>query len=257
MRTLAPAVHELGRMMDRSQTRVSSPPTGDGLPYERRIWAVIAISVAVGMASLDTAIANIALPSIAADLNVSPADVVWVVNVYQIALVATLLPLGALGEIVGHQRIYLGGLLLFTIASLGCACAWSLPTLLIARALQGFGAAGLMSVNSALIRFVYPSRMLGRGYGYNAMVVGTAFTFGPTIASAILAFGPWPWLFAVNIPFGLVAMAIGMRTLPATPRAGHGFDFLGAALASTCLGLVIIGIGSAAHKASVGPVVAE
>src|SRR6202789_3188311 len=92
----------------------------DGLPSERRIWAVVAISVAVGMASLDTAIANIALPAIAADLKVSAADAVWVVNVYQIALVATLLPLGALGEIVGHQRIYLGGLLLFTLASLAC-----------------------------------------------------------------------------------------------------------------------------------------
>src|SRR5262249_29994236 len=158
--------------------------------------------------------------------KVSPADVVWVVNVYQIVLVATLLPLGALGEIVGYKRIYLGGLILFTIASLVCALAWSLPTLLIARALQGLGASGLMSVNSALIRFVYPGRMLGRGYGYNAMVVGTAFTFGPTVASTILAFGPWPWLFAVNIPFGLVAMAIGMRMLPTTPRAAHRFDFL-------------------------------
>src|SRR5579872_2821400 len=244
-------------MLDRSPKTPLSPLVGDGLPPERRIWAVVAISVAVAMASLDTAIANIALPSIANDLKVSPADVVWVVNVYQIALVATLLPLGALGEIVGYKRIYLGGLLLFTIASLGCAYAWSLPTLLIARVLQGLGASGLMSVNSALIRFVYPSRMLGRGYGYNAMVVGTAFTFGPTIASAILAFGPWPWLFAVNIPFGLVAMAIGVRTLPSTPRAGHGFDFLGAGLAAICLGLVIIGIGSAAHRASAGPVAAE
>src|SRR5580700_9540878 len=218
-------------------TRVT-PPAADGLPPERRIWAVVAISVAVGMASLDTAIANIALPAIAADLHVSPADVVWVVNAYQIALVATLLPLGALGEIVGHQRIYLGGLLLFTIASLGCACAWSLESLLIARVLQGLGASGLMSVNSALVRFVYPSRLLGRGFGYNAMVVGTAFTLGPTIASGILAFGPWPWLFAVNIPFGLVAMAIGIRTLPSTPRAGHGFDSLGAVLAAMCVGLV-------------------
>ena len=93
----------------------------DGLPPELRRWAVAAIFTALAMASLDTAIANIALPAIAADLHVSPADVVWVVNVYQIALVATLLPLGALGEIVGHQRIYLGGLLLFTLASLGCA----------------------------------------------------------------------------------------------------------------------------------------
>src|SRR5579862_3805706 len=189
-------------------TRVTATPATDGLPPGRRGWALTAIFAAVAMASLDTAIANIALPAIAADLKVSPADVVWVVNVYQIALVATLLPLGALGEIVGHKRIYLGGLLLFTIASLGCACAWSLETLLIARALQGLGASGLMAVNSALIRFVYPSRLLGRGFGYNAMVVGTAFTFGPTVASAILAFGPWPWLFAVNIPFGLVAMVI-------------------------------------------------
>src|SRR3984957_6415332 len=102
-------------MLDRSQASAASRPISDGLPFERRIWAVVAISVAVGMASLDTAIANIALPAIAADLKVSPADVVWVVNVYQIALVATLLPLGALGEIVGHQRIYLGGMLLFTI----------------------------------------------------------------------------------------------------------------------------------------------
>jgi MFS transporter, DHA2 family, multidrug resistance protein len=244
-------------MLQHVKVKPAPAPVTDGLPFERRLWAVIAISVAVGMASLDTAIANIALPAIAADLKVSPADVVWVVNVYQIALVATLLPLGALGEIVGHQRIYIGGLLLFTIASLGCACAWSLESLLIARALQGLGASGLMSVNSALIRFVYPNRMLGRGFGYNAMVVGTAFTLGPTIASAILAFGPWPWLFAINIPFGLVAMAIGMRTLPPTPRAGHGFDFLGALLAATCVGLVVLGIGSAAHKAQTGVVSAE
>ena len=244
-------------MLDRSPKTPLLAPVMDGLPPERRIWAVVAISVAVGMASLDTAIANIALPSIATDLKVSPADVVWVVNVYQIALVATLLPLGALGEIVGYKRIYLGGLVLFTIASLGCAMAWSLPSLLIARVLQGLGASGLMSVNSALIRFVYPSRMLGRGYGYNAMIVGTAFTLGPTIASGILAFGTWPWLFAVNIPFGLVAMAIGMRMLPPTPRAGHSFDFTGAALAAMCLGLVILGIGSAAHRAPPGPVLAE
>ncbi|SDS67672.1 MFS transporter [Bradyrhizobium canariense] len=232
-------------------------PVMDGLPTERRRWAVAAIFTALTMASLDTAIANIALPAIAADLHVSAADVIWVVNVYQIALVATLLPLGALGEIVGHERIYLGGLLLFTLASLGCALAWSLPSLLIARALQGLGASGIMSVNTALVRFVYPSRMLGRGFGHNALVVATAFTLGPTIASGILAVGHWPWLFAINIPFGVIAILIGWRTLPPTPRAVHAFDFLGAALAASCLGLFIIGIGSAAHKASPTLVVIE
>jgi DHA2 family multidrug resistance protein-like MFS transporter len=245
--------------MSTDATAAKRPPTPvfDGLPTERRRWAVAAIFTALAMASLDTAIANIALPAIAANLHVSPADVIWVVNVYQIALVATLLPLGALGEIVGHERIYLGGLLLFTLASLACACAWSLPSLLTARALQGLGASGIMAVNSALVRFVYPNRLLGRGFGHNALVVATAFTLGPTIASVILAIGSWPWLFAVNIPFGLIAMGIGLKTLPATPRAVHAFDFPGALLAAGCLGLFIIGVGSAAHKASPGMVSLE
>jgi MFS transporter, DHA2 family, multidrug resistance protein len=227
-----------------------SASTIDGLPPERRRWAVAAIFAALAMASLDTAIANIALPAIAADLHVSPADAVWVVNVYQIALVASLLPLAALGEIVGHNRIYLGGLLLFTLASLACASAWSLQSLLAARVLQGLGAAGIMSVNTALIRFVYPERMLGRGYGHNAMVVATAFTLGPTIASGILALGPWTWLFAVNIPFGLSAILIGIKTLPHTPRAAHAFDFPGALLTAGSVGLFVLGIGSAAHKST-------
>ncbi|MGA7809196.1 MFS transporter [Bradyrhizobium sp.] len=227
-----------------------SAGVSDGLPPDRRRWAVAAIFTAIAMASLDTAIANIALPAISADLHVSPAEAVWVVNVYQIALVATLLPLGARGEIVGHERIYLGGLLLFTLASLGCALAWSLPSLLVARTLQGLGASGIMSVNTALIRFVYPSRLLGRGFGNNAFVVATAFTVGPSVASGILALGPWPWLFAVNIPFGLIAMLIGLKTLPRLPHAGHAFDFPGALLAVASLGLFIIGIGGAAHQAA-------
>ena len=222
----------------------------DGLPWEKRRWAIAALFTALAMASLDTAIANIALPAISTDLHVSPADVVWVVNVYQIALVATLLPLGALGEIVGHERIYLSGLLLFTLASVGCALAWSLPSLLVARTLQGLGASGCMSVNTALVRFVYPSRMQGRGFGHNAMVVATAFTLGPSIASSILSLGPWPWLFAINLPFGIVAFLIGIKTLPSLPRLKHSFDFLGAAFAAACLGLFIVGIGGAGHRAA-------
>src|SRR5450756_434750 len=254
------ALHPIiGRPFRMSTETISAdmPAASDGLPAERRGWAAAAIFTALAMASLDTAIANIALPAIAADLHASPADVIWVVNVYQIALVATLLPLAALGEVVGHHRIYLAGLLLFTLASLACACAWSLPSLLTARVLQGLGASGIMSVNTALVRFVYPGRLQGRGFGYNALVVATAFTLGPTIASAILAIGPWSWLFAINIPFGLVAMLIGLKTLPRTPRATHAFDFPGALLAAACLGLFIVGIGSAAHHAWPGLVSIE
>jgi MFS transporter, DHA2 family, multidrug resistance protein len=124
-----------------AEISANKPAAIDGLPAQRRVLAATAIFAALAMASLDTAIANVALPAIAADLHVDPADVIWVVNVYQIVLVATLLPLAALGEIVGHQRIYLAGLLLFTLASLACACAWSLPSLLTARVLQGLAPA--------------------------------------------------------------------------------------------------------------------
>ena len=163
-----------------------------------------------------------------------------------------MLPLGALGEIVGHERIYLGGLLLFTLASLASACAWSLESLLVARTLQGLGASGLMSVNTALVRFVYPSRLLGRAFGYNALTVATATTLGPTVAAGILALGPWPWLFAVNIPIGLVAIAIGMKTLPRPPRAVHRVRLSRRPDGGGRLGLIIIGISSAAHHAPIG-----
>jgi DHA2 family multidrug resistance protein-like MFS transporter len=228
-----------------------------GLPAGRRRWAATAIFTALAMASLDTAIANIALPAIAADLHASPADAIWVVNVYQISIVATLLPLAALGEVVGHHRIYLGGLLLFTLASLFCACAWSLPSLLTARVLQGLGASGIFGVNTALVGLVYPGRLQGRGFGYNALVVATAFTLGPTIASGILAIGSWSWLYAINIPFGVVAILAGLNTLPRTPRAALAFDFPGALMTAGCLGLFILGIESAAHHEGSRPISIE
>ena len=190
--------------MDLETTTAKPPsPAGakpqDGLPPEQRRWAVAAIFTALAMASLDTVDRQ---HRAARDRRRSACQPgrrsVWVVNVYQITLVATLLPLGALGEIVGHQRIYLGGLLLFTLASLGCAWRGRWTSLLVARTLQGLGASGMMSVNTALVRFVYPSRMLGRGFGHNALVVATAFTLGPTMPPAFSRSAQWPWLFAVN-----------------------------------------------------------
>ncbi len=222
----------------------------DGLPWEQRRWASIAIAMAVAMSSLDGSIANVALPTMAADLNVTPAQIVWVVNAVQIAMVATLLPLAALGEIVGHQRIYYGGLILFGLGAIGCALAPTFEMLVTARLIQGLGSSGMMSVNSALIRFIWPKRILGRGVGVNAMVVSTGITLGPTVASIILSVAPWPWLFAVNIPFVVVALILSVRVLPPLPRAKHKFDFLGAVLAAGCMGLLVFALGSAARDQS-------
>ncbi len=225
-------------------------PTHDGLPQPLRGWAVATSVIAVGMASLDTSIANTALPTIAGDLNASAAASVWVVNAYQLTLVATLLPLAALGEIHGFRRVYTWGVAVFTVASLFCALSWSLPTLTAARVLQGLGASGIMSVNTALIRFIYPSNQLGRGVGFNALVVAVSTALGPTIAAAILSVASWQWLFAVNVPAGLLAIALAVRALPDTPRARHRFDLPSAVLNAVTFGSLIFCIGEVAHSAA-------
>ncbi len=226
------------------------PPPSDGLSPDQRLWAVATIVIAVALASLDTSIANAALPTIAADLHASPAASIWVVNAYQLALVASLLPFASAGEIIGYRRVYTWGLALFTFASLLCALSWSIPTLTAARILQGFGASGIMSVNTALIRFIYPARSLGRGVGFNALVVATATAAGPTVAAAILSFASWQYLFAINLPLGLLAAALALRALPDTPRARHRFDTRSALLNALTFSLLIFGIGEASHQAT-------
>jgi DHA2 family multidrug resistance protein-like MFS transporter len=104
-----------------------------------------------------------------------------------------------------------------------------------------------MSVNTALIRFIYPQRMLGRGIGINAVVVAISSAAGPTIASGILSMAHWPWLFAVNVPLGILAVTIGWRALPKTPRATHGFDLAGAALSALAFGFLIGAIDAGGH----------
>ena len=222
----------------------------DGLPAGSRAWAVLTTMIGVGMASLDTSIANTALPSIAADVHATPAGSIWIVNAYQLALVATLLPFGALGEIFGYRRVYAVGLAVFTAASLVCALSWSLPTLTAARVLQGLGASGMMSVNTALVRFIFPHRMLGRGLGINAMTVAVLTALGPTVAAGILSVAAWPLLFAVNVPFGVVAVVLAARVLPDTPRAARRFDWASGVLNAAAFGLLVFGIGEIAHSAS-------
>lgn len=215
---------------------------GDGLPVRERMLALTGIALAMTLAVLDGAIVNVALPVMAKDLAVAPADAIFVVNAYQIAVTATLLPLASLGEIVGYRRVYLWGLAVFTAASLACALSPNLTVLIAARIAQGLGAAGVMSVNIALVRFIYPHRMIGRGVGNVALMVAMASAAGPTVAAAILSFADWPWLFLVNVPVGLAALAVASRTLPVTPRSGARFDSLSAVLNALTFGLMIVGI---------------
>ncbi len=218
----------------------------DGLPLPQRYGAILAIALGITMAVLDGAIANVALPTIARDMQASPASSIWVVNAYQLAITILMLPLASLGEIVGYRRVYGAGLVVFTLASLACALAASLPGLTAARVLQGIGAAGILSVNGALVRFIYPRDMLGRGIGVNTIVVAVSAALGPTVAAAILAVASWPWLFAINVPIGAVAL-VAARSLPRTSRAARRFDIASALLNALFFGLLIITLDGAGH----------
>ena len=219
----------------------------DGLPLPQRNWAIVTIALGIIMAVVDGAIANVALPTIAHDINASQAFSIWIVNGYQLAVRISLLPLASLGEIIGYRRVYLAGLVLFTFASAFCALSHTLLLLTVARILQGFGAAGILSVNSALVRYTYPHALLGRGIGINALVVAISAAVGPTIAAGILSFGTWPWLFAINVPLGFITFALGARSLPYTNPAAPTFDWQSAALSAVTFGVGVSAIDSLGH----------
>jgi DHA2 family multidrug resistance protein-like MFS transporter len=199
------------------------------------------IWLAMFMSVLDGAIANVALPTIAAQLQASPAASIWIVNAYQLAITVTLLPLAALGEKLGYRRVYMAGLAVFTAGSLACALSHSLAQLVAARVFQGLGAGGIMSINAALVRFTYPRQQLGRGIGLNALVISISAAIGPTVTSAILSVASWEWLFAINVPVGVLAIAIAVRALPRTEGSGRRLDLVAALLNAVAFGLLIMG----------------
>ncbi len=181
----------------------------DGLPAPRRYFAIAVLLTTLVLVVLDGAIANIALPSIAASFHASASDTVWVVSSYQLAVLVALLPCGALGERLGPRRVYLLGVALFIAASAGCAFAVSLPMLVAARFVQGLGGGAIMALATMNLRFSVPQKMLGTIIGINAMTIAIASAAGPGIAGAILSVAKWPWLFAVNLPIGAVVLLCG------------------------------------------------
>lgn len=184
-------------------------PAQDGLPVPRRYLAIAVLLMTIVLVVLDGAIANVALPSIAASLQADASSTVWVVSSYQLAVLVALLPCGALGEIYGPRRVFLIGTVVFTLASAACAFAWSLPVLVIARFVQGLGGGALMALIVMNLRFVVPQRRMGAVIGFNAMVVAISTASGPAVAGAILSVASWQWLFAVNIPIGIFALVCG------------------------------------------------
>lgn len=237
-------------------TSKASLPDGmpPGLP---RVLAVATITIGLMMSVLSNSMTNLALPYIAHDLGISAESSIWIVNASQIALMVSLLPVAALADIVGYRHVYRFGLVLFSIASIGCALAPSLPWLIAARAFQGLGGAAIMAIQPALVRSIYPRNMLGRGLGFNTTVVATSLAAGPSLGAALLSITSWPILFAVYIPLGVVSFVLAERYLPHTTHTHRPFDFLSAAMSGATFGLLIFGIDGIAHGHSALVVLSE
>ena len=214
-----------------------------------RLLALVAVQLGVIIITWDISLTSTALPAIAAGIGASPASTIWIVNAYYLSVVASLLPLAALGEIYGHRSIFFAGLLVFALGALACGFANSLVMLASSRAVLGFGAAAVAATTPALIRELYPPERLGRGLGWYALVVGVAIAAGPTAASAILLVADWPWLFFVNVPFAICAFALSARTLPSTERSARRFDAIAAMLCAGMLACLVLGVASVSHQA--------
>lgn len=228
----------------------STRPGDDGLPGPERRLAVLALILGTTMAVVDTTMINVALPSIATGLDVSASRVVWVTNLYQIVCAAFLLVCAAVSELVGRRRVYVGGVGLFTLASLGSALSSSLESLLLFRALQGLGAAATLSIGPALYRAIFPSRLLGSALGLSALVVAAGYAAGPAIGGLLLSVTDWPWLFALHLPLGGVAFWLAWQALPREPGRRRGFDALGALLSVTMLGGFFLAMDGVGHGTS-------
>lgn len=210
-----------------------------------------AIALGIALSVIDASIANLALPDIPRDLGASASASVWVLTAYQLATLALLLPFASLGERLGYRSVYLWGLALFVAASVACTAVDSLALLAAARAVQGIGAAGMMAVNTVLVRLTYPYQLLGRGIALNSIVVATSSVAGPTVAAAVLTFASWRWLFAINIPLGLLVLWLGRRALPhSTRRAAGPLRLFDGALNILMFSLVFLGADAIGARAS-------
>jgi DHA2 family multidrug resistance protein-like MFS transporter len=231
-----------------SSASFRSESVTDGMPVPQRYWAILALGLAIMVAVLEGSIATIALPAISQDLHASAMDAIWVVNSYQVAIVLTLLPISSLGEILGYRLVYCWGIVAFAVGSIACMFAPTLPVLAVSRFCQGLGAAGIMGVNSALLRFIFPRAMLGRGIGYNAIMVAICSAAGPAAAAAILSIASWRWLFGGLVPFSVLAIIIGRHHLPLTARVTHRFDAVSALLYAVSFGALFLGAAAVSRR---------
>ena len=226
-------------------TLFSSQPGDEGLPGPARARVMAAIMTTTLMGVFDGTMINIALPSMAQEMQVPASIAVWFANGYLLAAAMTLAIFAALAARLGYRPVFLAGLTTFTLTSLGCALANKPEVLIGMRVLQGIGGAATLSIAPAILRSVFPGRLLGRILGYHALLIASSSAIGPVLGGTILHTLSWQWLFAINVLPGTLALLLAVRALPrdAIPMQAP-FDTVGAILSALLLGSTIMAANS-------------
>ena len=202
-------------------------------------WALASLALTLLLASLGTSSANVGLPTLVQVFGSSFQAVQWVVLAYLLAITTLVVSVGRLGDLFGPRRLMLAGIATFTVASVLCAVAPELWMLIAARALQGFGAAVMMALSMALVGKVVASERSGTAMGLLGTMSAIGTALGPTLGGTLIAASGWQAIFLINLPLGLLAMALAWRHLPADPAASRAnpaaFDWQGSLLLALTL----------------------
>lgn len=222
----------------------------------RTWWPLTAVSLGAFMLLIDVTIVNVALPGMAAGLGASFAGLQWVVDVYALALAALLLGTGTIADRLGHRTVYLAGLAVFALASLGCALAPGAGALIAGRAVQGVGAAAMLATTVALLSTAYRGRERAVAFGVWGAVNGAAAAAGPVIGGLLTEHFGWRWVFAVNVPVAVLAVVITRRTVPPDDRrCARRLDLPGMATFTVSAGALVLGLIRTAESGWADPAV--
>jgi len=199
--------------------------------YKNRNLILINVVLLTFMSTLDSSIVNVALPKMSRLLYASAEAIAWVVSVYLLVIVGTILIFGRLGDIVGKTRVFLYGVLGFTIGSLMCGMSGSFFMLIVSRAIQALGAAAAMATNQGVITQVFPANERGRALGITGTFVALGSMAGPPIGGFIINSFNWEYIFLINVPIGIAVYIMGLRILPRQKgTTGETFDMKGSVL---------------------------
>lgn len=227
--------------MTTPQTAVEPAPT-----VPRSTWlALIVLLTGMFMSLLDTTIVNVALPTIRTSLDASESTLSWIISGYALAFGLALIPAGRIGDRYGHKWVFFTGLAIFTLASLACGLAEDSTQLIIARVVQGLGGGIFFPPVTAFIQLLFVPRLRGKAFAIMGAVIGVSSALGPLVGGLIIqALGDeagWRWIFAVNLPIGIVALVAAAIVLPAGGEGKNAStDFVGLLLLSTSLVAILV-----------------